>query len=123
VVKGDRVQLTELFENLIANAMKFRSSKTPLIHIGVEGDSQRWRFSIRDNGIGMEPRFAKRIFQPFRRLHTREEYAGSGMGLAICRRIVERHGGTIWTEAEPRAGATFYFTLSRELNTPVIHLP
>ena len=121
-VKGDRVLLIELFENLIGNAMKFRGSKKPFIHVGVERESEKWRFSIRDNGIGMDPRFAKRIFQPLRRLHTREEYSGSGMGLAICRKIVERHGGTIWTESEPRAGATFYFTLSRELNAPLIRL-
>jgi len=110
-VRGDRVSLTELFENLIGNAMKFRGSEVPRIHIGSDRQDRMWRLSVRDNGIGLDPRFAARIFQPFRRLHTRDEYSGSGMGLAICRKIVERHGGRIWVESSRGEGATFFFTL------------
>ena len=111
VVRGDRVWLTELFENLIGNAMKFMGDDAPVIHVGAQRRGTGWCLSVRDNGIGIDPRFATRIFEPFRRLHTREEYSGSGMGLAICRKIVERHGGRIWVESEPGKGSTFFFTL------------
>jgi PAS domain S-box-containing protein len=111
VVRGDRVWLTELFENLVGNAMKFRGADVPVIHVGAESRGTDWCLSVRDNGIGIDPRFAARIFEPFRRLHTRDEFPGSGMGLAICRKIVERHGGRIWVESEPGKGSTFFFTL------------
>src|SRR5206468_1426658 len=111
VVRGDRVGLTELLENVITNALKFHGSEFPVIHVGAERRGDEWCLSVRDNGIGMDPRYADRIFQPFRRLHTRDEYSGSGMGLAICRKIVERHGGRIWVESESGKGSTFFFTL------------
>jgi len=111
LVRGDRVGLTEVFENLIGNAMKFHGPDVPVIHIGAERRGPDWCLWVRDNGIGIGSRFAERIFEPFRRLHTRAEYSGTGIGLAICRKIVERHGGRIWVESEPEKGSTFFFTL------------
>jgi len=111
LVRGDRVTLTEVFENLIGNAMKFHGRELPVIHVGAERRGPDWCLWVRDNGIGIGSRFAERIFEPFRRLHTRDEYSGTGIGLAICRKIVERHGGRIWMESEPDKGSTFFFTL------------
>jgi PAS domain S-box-containing protein len=110
-VMGDRVQLEQLFQNLISNAIKFRGKDRPEIHIGLINKNVEWEFSIKDNGIGIEPQFADRIFVIFQRLHTQEEYPGTGLGLAICKRIVERHGGRIWVESEFGKNSTFYFTL------------
>jgi light-regulated signal transduction histidine kinase (bacteriophytochrome) len=105
------MQLTQLFQNLVGNALKFRSADPPRIHVGAEPDAGSWRFHVRDNGIGLDPKFADRIFEVFQRLHTRTEYPGTGIGLAMCRKIVQRHGGRIWVESAPGNGATFYFTL------------
>jgi len=111
-VEGDGVQLTELFQNLIGNAVKFRKKEVRLhIRITAQYAGNEWVIGVHDNGIGIEPRFFEHIFEVFRRLHTREEYEGSGMGLAICRKIVERHGGRIWVESVFGEGASFYFTL------------
>jgi light-regulated signal transduction histidine kinase (bacteriophytochrome) len=110
-VMGDPTQLSQLLQNLVGNALKFRGDRRPEIHIGVEKQDLFWQFSVRDNGIGIEAEYADRIFAIFQRLHTRAEYAGTGIGLAICKRIVERHGGRIWFESEPEQGSTFYFTL------------
>ncbi len=111
-VDGDGVQLTELWQNLIGNAVKFRKKDMPLqVRISAERRGSEWVFGVRDNGIGIEPRFFGRIFEVFRQLHPREEYAGSGMGLAICRKIVERHGGRIWVESAFGEGTSFFFTL------------
>ncbi|MGC9356599.1 MAG: PAS domain S-box protein [Anaerolineae bacterium] len=111
-VMADRAQLAQVFQNLIANALKFRREDvTPHVHISAEREDDVWRFSITDNGIGIDPRQADRIFQIFQRLHTRDEYPGMGIGLALCRRIVERHGGHIWVESEPGEGTTFSFTI------------
>lgn len=110
-ILADASQLHQLFSNLIQNAIKFRSDSTPVIHVGAVREQGQWVFSIRDNGIGIEPQFQERIFEIFERLHTHQEYDGSGIGLAISRRIVERHGGEIWVESQPEEGATFFFTI------------
>jgi signal transduction histidine kinase len=111
VVEADATQLVQLFQNLIANAIKFCSALPPRIHITAEKDTPYWVFSVRDNGIGIDPDFADRIFTIFQRLHSRTAYSGTGIGLAICKRIVERHGGSIRVVSSPGAGSTFYFTL------------
>ena len=111
VVMGDPWQLTQLFQNLIANGLKFRGDASPEVHVSAERRDDEWLFSIRDNGIGIDPRYAVHIFTIFQRLHGRDEYSGTGIGLAICRKIVERHGGRIWVESEQGEGATFSFTL------------
>ena len=111
VVKADPTQLSQLFQNLIANAIKFRREIPPEIHVSADRNNRFWAFSIRDNGIGLDPEFADRIFTIFQRLHTREDYPGTGMGLAICKRIVERHRGIIRVESVPGIGSTFHFTL------------
>ena len=110
-VIADRTQLTQMFQNLIGNAIKFCRDQPPQIHVGAKQQSDEWLFSVRDNGIGIEPQFADRIFTIFQRLHAREEYPGTGIGLAICKKIVDRHGGRIWVESELGQGATFYFTI------------
>ena len=111
-VTADAGQLQQLFQNLVANALKFRRPDVPpRVEVSAAREADRWRFTVRDNGIGFEPEFAEQIFVVFQRLHTRAEYPGTGVGLAICRKIVERHGGTIWAESAPGAGAAFHFTL------------
>jgi light-regulated signal transduction histidine kinase (bacteriophytochrome) len=111
-VWGDSMLLTQLYQNLISNALKFIRDQPPEIRLTAEERDGDQIFGVKDNGIGIEPKYAQQIFQPFRRLHTRAEVEGSGIGLAICRRIVERHGGKIWVESEPRKGAHFRFTIS-----------
>ena len=113
VVKADSTQLLQVFQNLIGNAIKYRSQRTPRIHIGVEDKGNEWLFSFSDNGIGIAPQYADRIFRIFQRLHTRKEYTGTGIGLAVCKKIVERHGGRIWLESELEEGSTFLFTLPK----------
>ncbi|MEO8613867.1 MAG: ATP-binding protein [Luteolibacter sp.] len=110
-VTANLTQLAQLFQNLIGNGLKFRSAQRPEIHIGAQQKNDEWVFSVRDNGIGIESQYRERIFEIFQRLHTRTEYPGTGIGLAICRRIVDRHGGRIWVDSGPGKGSTFYFTL------------
>ncbi|MFO7712271.1 MAG: ATP-binding protein [Dehalococcoidia bacterium] len=117
-VLGDEGQLVRLFQNLIGNAIKFRGDEAPCVHIS----ALRWHnvvtFSVKDNGIGIDPQHSRTIFEIFRRLHTREEYPGTGMGLAICRKIVERHGGRISVQSRPGEGSTFFFTIDMAGDEP-----
>jgi PAS domain S-box-containing protein len=111
IVKCDRAQIMQVFQNLVANSIKFRSAQPPHIHVAVERKRSEWVFSVKDNGIGIDPQFAERVFEIFQRLHTRREYPGTGIGLAIAKKIVQRHGGRIWVESKLHQGATFFFTL------------
>jgi len=110
-VFADKVQLTQVLQNLIGNALKFRGKCPPQVHIGTELRNDKWLFRVEDNGIGIEKQCADQVFQMFKRLHERGRYTGSGIGLAIAKKIVERHGGRIWFDSEPGRGSTFYFTM------------
>jgi PAS domain S-box-containing protein len=114
VIVADQTQLVQLFQNLIGNAIKFRAEAPPQIHVAAENRSHEWLFSVADNGIGLDTQFSERIFGVFQQLHDRGKYPGSGIGLAICKKIVERHGGRIWVESELGQGTTFYFSWPME---------
>jgi PAS domain S-box-containing protein len=114
IVHADESQLVQVLQNLISNAIKFRGDQAPHIHIGAQHVNEEWVFSVKDQGIGIDPQYKERIFMIFQRLHNRTEYVGTGIGLAICKRIVERHGGRIWVESELVKGSTFYFTIPDE---------
>ena len=112
ILDADETQLGQVFQNLIGNALKFHGAEAPRVHVSAQRASGEWRFSVRDNGIGIDPQNVDEIFVMFQRLHTSAEYPGTGIGLAITKKIVERHGGQIWVESEPGKGATFYFTIA-----------
>jgi len=110
-VMADNTQLAQVFQNLIVNGIKFHSEEAPKVHISAEKKSNEWQFSVRDNGIGIDPKYSEKIFEVFKRLHKKEEYPGTGIGLSICKKIIERHSGRIWVESELGKDSIFYFTL------------
>ena len=114
-IVADEAQMSQLFQNLVGNAIKYRSEAAPMIRVCAERLRDCWQFEVNDNGIGVDPAFTERIFTIFQRLHSREEYEGSGIGLAISKRIVERRGGTIWMKSKPGIGSSFFFTVPDHL--------
>jgi light-regulated signal transduction histidine kinase (bacteriophytochrome) len=111
VLRGESGLLTQLLQNLVGNAVKFRGDEAPRVHIGARRDGESWEFSCADNGIGIEPQYAERIFVIFQRLHPKDEYEGTGIGLAMCKKIVEYHGGHIWLDTSVERGTTFRWTM------------
>ena len=123
-MQADQGQMVRLFQNLVGNALKYRKADTPpAIHVSAEQKNSAWVITVQDNGIGFDPKYAKDIFSPFKRLHGQQEYSGTGIGLAICLRIVERHGGHIWADSKPGQGASFHFALPVEGKVPEKHTP
>jgi light-regulated signal transduction histidine kinase (bacteriophytochrome) len=114
MVNGNAVQLMRLLQNLVANAIKYQPvGRQPVIHVGVAGEGDQWHISVTDNGLGIEKAFIDEVFEPFRRLHNWDAIRGTGLGLSVCRKIVENHGGRIWAASEPNQGSTFHFTLGQ----------
>jgi PAS domain S-box-containing protein len=113
VVMGDEVQLVQIFQNLIENGIKFQDKRAPQVHVSAEEEGEYWAFTVQDNGIGIAPEDREHLFEIFQRLHSRDEYEGTGIGLAICKRIIERHGGRLWVDTNPQGGSEFKFTLPK----------
>ena len=111
IVTGYKTQLQQVFQNLVSNAIKYRNENPPQIQIGCEEKDTYWQFYVKDNGIGIDPKYFDKIFIIFQRLHNKDKFSGTGIGLAISRKIVERHGGSIWVESKPGEGSAFYFTV------------
>src|SRR6185503_17525915 len=113
-VEGDELQLTQLMQNLIGNAVKFRGDASPRIHVSCVERDDEFEIAVRDNGIGIEAQYFERIFMVFQRLHDKGQYPGTGIGLAICKKVMDRHGGRIWLESSPGGGSRFLFTLPKK---------
>jgi chemotaxis family two-component system sensor kinase Cph1 len=113
LITADRRQMVQLLQNLVGNAVKFHSDEPTRVRLSCREDGKEWVFQVSDNGIGINPKYADRIFEVFQRLHTVNEFPGTGIGLAICKKIVERHGGRIWVESEEGKGSTFLFTIPK----------
>jgi light-regulated signal transduction histidine kinase (bacteriophytochrome) len=113
-VQGDEIQLVQLLQNLAGNALKFRGDVTPRVHVSCVEEESEYVFSVADNGIGIDPQYFERIFMVFQRLHDKGQYPGTGIGLAICKKVADRHGGRIWVESQPGQGSRFMFTLPRK---------
>ncbi len=116
IIKAVKPQIQQVFQNLVGNALKYRNSNPPVIEMGCKDVNDRWEFYVKDNGIGIEPKFFDKIFIVFQRLHGTGEYSGTGIGLSICKKIINRHGGNIWVESVPGEGSTFYFTISKTIS-------
>jgi len=116
-VRGDRSQLEQLLLNLLANAIKYRGAEAPRIHVTAQPRKDDWLFEVRDNGIGIAPKHQQQVFEIFKRLHDQKQYPGTGIGLAICRRVVDRHGGKIWVESKLGEGSAFFFTIAKGTET------
>jgi signal transduction histidine kinase len=114
-IVADQSQIIQLFQNLVGNAIKFRGEETPVIHVAAEEEEDEWIFRVIDNGIGIDSQHNERIFRVFQRLHERDSYPGTGIGLSICEKIVERHGGNIWVDSKLGDGSTFSFTISKQI--------
>ena len=117
VVQADPGQLGQVFQNLVGNSLKFRGEAPPAVHVSVQETPAEWTFSVTDNGIGIDPQYNDVVFGLFQRLHTAQEYSGTGIGLTLCKKIVERHAGRIWVESQLGKGATFCFTIPKDGGT------
>jgi two-component system CheB/CheR fusion protein len=115
VIRGNKTQLFQLFQNLVGNALKYIGKEKPLVIVTGSEEENHFLFSVQDNGIGIKPMFFEKIFVLFQRLHHKHQYSGTGIGLSVCKKIVEKHGGKIWVTSEPDKGSTFYFTISKKL--------
>ena len=112
-MEGDESQLVQLLQNLAGNALKFRGEAAPRVHVSAHEKESEWAIVVQDNGIGIDPQYFERIFMVFQRLHDKGQYPGTGIGLAICKKVVDRHGGRIWVESAPGKGSRFVFTLPK----------
>ncbi len=115
VITANKTLITQLFVNLLGNALKYHGNKVPCIEVGFTDETRHWTFYVKDNGIGIHPDFFEKIFVIFQRLHSKTEYSGTGVGLAICKKIVDVHKGKIWVESQTGTGSTFYFSIPKNI--------